>query len=448
VREFHIIEQEGGFTPYGGARDMWRCRDNEVILSGPAETGKTRSCLEKVDAMCWKYPNLRGLMARKTYKSLRDSAVITYTNKVLGSVDPETGEWKASLTPVRTIGGEIPQAFVYPNGSRIRLGGMDNPDKVLSAEYDFVYIPQAEELELDDWEKLTTRATGRAGNLPWGAQVLGDVNPGPPSHWILKRKKEGLLRFFESRHEDNPTLFDPVTGEITEQGKRSLAILDKLTGVRKERLRYGKWVQAEGAVFEGYDSRIHLIDRFEIPRDWTRIRVIDFGFTHAFVCQWWAIDHDGRMYRYREMYKTKRTVATHAQQIKRLSEDELIYETICDHDAEDRHTLAENGIPNIKAYKDVMRGIQAVQERLQPAGDGKPRLFLLRDSLVEMDQDLLNEKKPVCTEDEIEGYVWANKSTKEQPTKENDHGVDTMRYAVAHVDKLMYGQNETEVVVL
>jgi phage terminase large subunit len=337
-------------------------------------------------------------------------------------------------SPVRPFGGAHPEWYDYPNRSRVFVVGMDNSDKILSSERDVIYVNQAEELTLDDWEKLSTRCTGRAGNMPY-AQMIGDCNPGAPSHWILQRRDAGALAFLESRHEDNPTLFEPTTGQITELGTRTMAVLNALTGVRKARLRQGKWVQAEGAIYEGWDRALHLIDRFEIPADWQRFRAVDFGYTAAFVCQWWAVDGDGRMYLYRELYMTHHTVKVHAGAIKELSEGERIQTTVCDHDAEDMATLRENGIATRPAEKAVSVGIQRVQERLKKAGDGKPRLFILRDSLVAVDEALRELKKPICTEQEIEGYVWANKATKEEPVKVDDHGCDAMRYAVMYLDR-------------
>ena len=109
---------------------------------------------------------------------------------------------------------------------------------------------------------------------------------------------------------------------------------------------------------------------------------IDFGYSNPFVCLWIAIDDDGRMYVYREIYHTRRTVKVHAAQINRLSEGERYEFTVADHDAEDRAALLENGIATIAANKAIRPGIEAVQERLKVAGDGKPRLFVLRDSLI------------------------------------------------------------------
>jgi phage terminase large subunit len=244
----------GGYEPRGAAVALWRCRDHEVLLSGPAETGKTLACLHKLDALAWKYPGMQAVIVRKTYNSVIGSCLQTYTRKVLG---PDT--------PVVAYGGSRPEWFDYPNGSRVYVGGMDKPGKVLSSERDVIYVNQAEELALADWETLTTRCTGRAGNMPY-AQMMGDCNPGAPSHWILKRRDAGSLTMLESRHVDNPTLFT-AAGEITEQGKRSMAVLDALTGVRKARLRDGRWVQAEGGIYEQWDVARHLIDAATL-REW------------------------------------------------------------------------------------------------------------------------------------------------------------------------------------
>jgi PBSX family phage terminase large subunit len=324
-------------------------------------------------------------------------------------------------------GGSKPEWYDYPNGARLFIGGLDRPGKVLSGERDGIYINQAEELSLDDYEVVTTRVTGR-GAVTKHPMVFGDCNPGPPGHWIINRP---TLNVLYSRHEDNPTLY--TGGELTEQGRRTMAILDALTGIRHKRLRLGLWVSAEGVVYEEYDRSVHLIEPFPISHEWRRFRVVDFGYTNPFVCQWWAVDHDGNMYLYREWYKTGMVVEDHAARIKQLSEPAFFEATVCDHDAEDRATLEKHGIPTVAAEKSVSVGIQAVQSRLK----GK-RLFIMRGALVDADQALLDAKRPTCTEQEIEGYMWHKgadgRPNKEEPVKVDDHGMDAMRYAVRHVE--------------
>lgn len=421
-----ILSNKDAAKFYGGIKHLWAYKGPEVILEGPYETGKTFATLSKLHALLTKYPGCNALMVRKTRKSLLGSAVVTYEKKVLPA--PPTDE-----TPIKKYGGERPEFYIYPNGSRLTVGGLDVADKYLSAEYDFIYVNQAEEISLDEWEKLCGRATGRAGNAPY-PQVLADCNPGNPNHWILNRES---LKRIKTTHKDNPTLWDHKNHIWTERGKVTVERLSSLTGLRYKRGFLGLWVGAEGVIYE-FDDSLHVVEPFPIPSTWQRFRSIDFGYTNPFVCQWWAVDPDGRMYLYRELYQTRQTVRTHAQAINHLSIGEHITATVADHDAEDRATLRENGIDTIAADKRVMVGIEKVEERLRVAGDGKPRIMFFRDALIEVDQSLADEFLPTCTLDEFGSYIWEpgidGKPNKEQPQKLHDHGMDAMRYAVMYLD--------------
>jgi phage terminase large subunit len=57
---------------------------------------------------------------------------------------------------------------------------------------------------------------------------------------------------------------------------------------------------------------------------------------------------------------------------------------------------------------------------------------LLRDALVQRDEELVDAQRPVCTAEEFGGYVWV--PGKEQPVKVDDHGMDCVRYLVAQLD--------------
>jgi phage terminase large subunit len=269
--------------------------------------------------------------------------------------------------------------------------------------------------------------------------LIADTNPDRPQHWLKLRVDRGATAMLESRHEDNPGLWDHDGGDWTPAGLAYIARLDALGGARKHRLRYGKWVQAEGVVYEAWDRQLHLVDPFPIPKSWRLIRAIDFGYANPFVCLWIAIDDDCRMYVYRELYHTKRTVRVHSEQIKELSGDEVYEFSVSDHDAEDRATLRENGISTVPARKDVSPGIEAVQERLKDAGDGRRRLYVFRDCLVERDKELQEAKRPCSILEEFDSYSWPKaddgKAVKEAPEKINDHAMDAIRYAAMSIDR-------------
>lgn len=416
---------------YGAASDVMYAREPEVLMEGPAGTGKTHADLWKLCLACDKMPGVRCLLVRKTRASMSESVLVTLEEQILAN---SRLEYMLS-GPTR----EHRSFYRHRNGSRIILGGMDRSDKVMSAYYDLILACEATELTEDDLEKLTTRLDRPDRRWPYG-QIIAECNPSGANHWLNRRAKSGRMRRLRSRHQDNPTLWDHAAGDWTAAGRSYMGRLQRLTGHRLLRLYKGLWATAEGVVYETWQGDgVHIIDRFQIPSDWRRIRSIDFGYTNPFSCSWWAIDHDGRMYRYRQIYMSRRLVEDHARQIVELTGDEQIEATVCDHDAEDRATLERHGVPTVAAYKGKQPGIQAVDARLRRAGDGRPRIFFLRDSLIERDQSL-REGVPSCTEEEFDGYIWSpavdGKPNKEEPLDKDNHGLDETRYAVAYVDDI------------
>lgn len=425
------------FEVRGAVRDLFLCQDRAVLLSGAAGTGKTYGALMLTHLNALHYPGSRHLLARKTLTSLSASTLVTWRKGVI----------KEALAAgiVRFFGGssQEPAAFRYMNGSTVVVGGGDKPEKWLSTEYDTAFVDEAIEMTPEDLDTLETRL--RNGAMPY-QQLRMCTNPGAPTHHLKQRCDAGRCRMLYSVHEDNPRMWDGRSW--TPYGATYLQRLDSLTGVRYERMRWGKWVAAEGLIYEDWNEAVHLIEPFPIPEAWPRYVSMDFGFSNPQVIQWWAKDPDGRLYMYREIYMTQRTVDQHAKlflkQVTSTGTKEGKWlepkprAVIADHDAEGRVVFErETGLQTRAADKRVKLGIESFQRRLRTAGDGKPRLFIMRSSLCHQpDRRLWDAKKPTCTADEITGYVWDVKHGEQQehPVKEDDHGADAGRYLVMHVD--------------
>ena len=415
----------------GASLQLGSCRDTEVGLDGPAGTGKTFGALYYIHVLLLTYPGAKWLTTRRYNTDLAGSAMATYQNDVL---NPSEG--------VHYFGGNKvkPPGFIYPNGSFMAVNGLDRPGRLKSFECDGVYINEATECEVDHIEFARMRL--RKGVMPF-QQLLMDFNPDAPEHWLNQRMNSGVTTRLLSRHEDNPRYFDARTQDWTEEGKRYIfGILGGLTGVRLARYRYGQWAAAEGTVYEdSFDRARNVVKRFDIPLAWPRYMSVDFGFTHPFVCKWYAEDPDGRYYCYREIYMTERLVEEHAKQIKELSRwgqtggDPLPRVVYTDHAAQERETLHKHtGLFTTLAHKAVSEGIQAMAARLRPAGDGRPRLMYFENCLVERDPKLVSAKKPTCTLEEFPSYVWDTRGGQKKgdvPVKEFDHGMDTDRYLCA-----------------
>lgn len=478
------LDPDGGvthvYTPRGSARRVFECRDPELLVSGPAGTGKSRACLEKLLIVALMNPKFRGLIARKTGVSLTATTLQTWKEHVAKEA------LGAGLCVYYGGSKSEPAQYRFTNGARIMITGLDKPEKIMSSEFDIIYVGEATELVPKDWEFLSARL--RNGGISF-QQLLADCNPDRPTHWIKSRADEGTTTMLYSQHWENPRYYEEVQPgtpgvleehegklyRLTPQGVDYLGRLDALTGVRKDRLRHGKWVAADGLVYSEWNPAIHLItkqqlgDKGRIPADWPRIHAVDFGFTNPFVYQWWCIDPDGRLILYREIYRTQRLVEDHAAKIAGymfkhapqltseqrkwcdanrgeayakgwlVAREPLPIRILADHDAEDRATLKKHlGIGTKAANKTVTRGIQAVESRLKLAGDGKPRLFVVSGCRIDMDKALKDAGKPTCTEDEFGSYVWPDSKPKraedEHPVKEHDHGMDTTRYVVADRD--------------
>jgi len=404
----------------GAARELFAARDAELVLAGPAGTGKTTALLQLTHLRLLRYPRARALVVRKTATSLAASALVTYQQQVLHPLD---GVVYHGATP------RGPAHFRYPNASVLVVGGLDQASKILSTDYDQIIVIEATELTLTDWETLTSRA--RYGVMPT-QQLIGDCNPGAPSHWLYRRTFDGVARLLTSRHQDNPRYHDGQ--DWTPAGRAYLERLATLTGVRRLRLYEGRWAAAEGLVYDAYDPRVHLVEQRTLPAAWPRIEGADFGFRNPFVWQSYGIDPDGRLELECEIYRTERLVEDHAAEIRRLTAGRRpAIALVCDHDAEGRATLERHlGRRTTPARKAIRDGVQAVAARLRVQGDGRPRLTFQRDAVVERDAALVEAGRPASTVEEFDGYVW--QTDKELPVDQDNHGMDVCRYITMHLD--------------
>jgi hypothetical protein len=119
-----------------------------------------------------------------------------------------------------------------------------------------------------------------------------------------------------------------------------IASLAQLPEKERNALLYGDWDSFAGQVFtewrnnpDAYESRLntHVINPFRVPDSWKIYRGFDFGYAKPFSVGWYAIDHDGRMYRIRELYGCTGTPnegvkwepGTIARKIKEIESDDI-----------------------------------------------------------------------------------------------------------------------------
>jgi len=417
------------YRPRGAAKALFPCRSTEVLIEGPAGTGKTVAVLEKINRWLLKCPNSRALIVRKTRISMTQSVLVTLEKKVIPA-NPE-------LYPdLQNMQRRTRQSYMYPNGSELVVGGLDDPDRIMSTEYDLIGEFEATELTQDDHEKLATRLRNYA--MPF-QQIIADCNPGSPAHWLNLRGKGSQMVRLLSRHIDNPLFYDE-DGSITKAGRDYMAILgNSLTGSRKLRLLDGKWAKAEGLVYEEFDSAIHVIPSVDHSIFRRYVAGVDWGFTEPGAIELFGVDGDSRMYRVREVYRSRKTIDWWVKQASELHKSYGIEMFACDPSEPAYIEAFRNaGLPAIEAFNDIAPGVQAVRQRLAMQEDERARLYFVPSPLDEQDDALTSAKKPTSLIDEMDSYSWPKtsegKSNKEVPEDRDNHGQDAARYAVAAVD--------------
>lgn len=410
----------------------WR----EVLLVGPAGTGKTRAVCELDHYLCEQHDGLRVLWVRNTRIDMAETVLRTFEDLVL------TDDHPLLATPRKRSHRE---SYDYPNGSKIVMGGMNNPHKFRSGEYDLIRVFEASEVSEPDYEMLLHRL--RAGTLktPDGrvwTQILCDTNPDAPGHWLNIRAESGRMHRLCTTHKDNPAYWDVKANDWTAMGREYVVdTLGRLTGVRRARYLEGRWSAAEGAIYPEWSRAKHVVTKIDHDLRWA-FAAVDWGYRGAGVITVFGVDAESNAYIVREVYRRNVLIPEWVDIAKRLVREVRdehnvdLTEFVCD--PAEPVNIAEfkrAGLNAREAVNDIMPGLDSVRKRLA-AGT----LVFMADANRERDEELWQETKVASAIHEIESYVYL-KTSDGKPIKEKpdpacvDHGMDTWRYGCMHLDR-------------
>jgi phage terminase large subunit len=299
-------------------------------------------------------------------------------------------------------------------------------------------------------------------------QIICDCNPGPEWHWLNRRpqrtvaegprKGQPVMRRLLSKHVDNPT----VT-------RKYLDVLDNLTGPRRARLRDGKWVTAEGLIWDNFDPHKHVIDG-DLTQQWGtnkwRLHVskwgpnpidltwfaagIDWGFRAPGVIQVWGIDKKQRAFLVYEIMRTGKDKMWWGEIAEELRKKYDIQRFACDPAEPATIEMFNSRMGKVGGYwicegaeNDFMAGADSVRQRWN-----RGSMYILRNSPDGKDPELEAAQKPVCLAEEITGYSYERAKDgapiRERPARDSDdHGCDACRYLSMFLEKADW-QPETE----
>lgn len=319
------------------------------------------------------------------------------------------------------------KAFLFPNGSRLKLGYCDNDRDVFQyqgQEYDVIGFEEATMFTEAMIQFILT--CNRSTRKDFSPRAYYTMNPGGVSHAYFKRlfidriyqgkEKPENYAFIPARVFDNPC----VNSEYIE-------ILEALPEELRKAHLDGDWNVFIGQVFTEFRNDLHVIEPFEIPKSWTKFRSLDWGFSKPYAVYWYAVDHDGVIYVYREMYGCKPgTVDTGTQEIarevaKRVKEldntasygyaDPAIWSKTGHEGPTIGEDFAIEGVPWVAADNDRIQGKMQVHLRLK---EQKIKIFSNCVHLIRTLPALCYDKNKVEDVD----------------TKLEDHAYDSLRYGL------------------
>lgn len=275
-------------------------RKRYVLLKGSAGSGKSVDLAYdytlKLSNPKYKGANL--LCVRKIDESNRDSTFAELKTAIFRIFGSEWEKhWSVRESPLRLE--------CKDTGNTVIFRGMKDDkqrEKVKSITSDkgkltWIWVEEATELTEEDWDILDDRLRGKLDNPNLYYQMRGSFNPVSSTHWIKGK-------FF-----DNP---DPNVLAHSSTFLDNLFV-DEQYKMRMERRRerdpegyrvyaLGEWGLLGGQYFNNWSENLHVIKPFKIPDGWMRFRCMDWGSYHPYACYWIAVDYDGVMYVYRELY--------------------------------------------------------------------------------------------------------------------------------------------------
>lgn len=274
-----------------------QARKKHIGFGGARGGGKSWSVRTKAVLLSLNYPGIKILIVRRTYPELVNNHIIILRPQLLGIAKYNDKD------KVMKFGNGSTINFMYCQYDK-------DLDRLQGTEYDVIFLDEAAQLTEHQMKSITACCRG-VNNFP--KRIYYTCNPGGQGHAYIKRI------FIDKRYIDgeDPDDYEFVQSLVTDNRALMLSQpdyikqLEALPPKLREAWLYGRWDVFEGQIFEEFrDLPDHYVDRlgthvinpFKVPDSWKILRGFDWGYSKPFSVGWYAVDHDGRMYRIRELY--------------------------------------------------------------------------------------------------------------------------------------------------
>lgn len=260
-----------------------------------------------------KHPGITIMIIRKTFPELQSNHIRPLKKLLNIGVKGNPIVYNESKKELR-----------FPNGSMILFGYCNtdaDTDRYQGTEVDILFIDEATQLSEEQIKDLNACVRGVNG---FPKRTYYTCNPGGKGHGYIKRLFIDR-QFLESEYPEDYAFIQSLVYDnkvLMESDPEYVRALEALPEARRKAWLEGDWNSFIGQVFgewrddpEHYEDRqwTHVVEPFDIPRDWRILRGYDHGYSKPFSVGWYAVDHDGVIYRIREYYGCTREANTGLQ---------------------------------------------------------------------------------------------------------------------------------------
>lgn len=388
---------------------FFNARAKHVGFGGARGGGKSWAVRAKAKMLCVRYPGINILIVRKTYKELMNNHINFLRSELSGIASYNKSE----------------KVFTFYNGSTINFGycaSDSDLDQYQGAQYDVIFLDEATQLR-EEWIRKITACLRGVNDFP--KRIYYTCNPGGVSHAYIKRL------FVDRQYEDGERPEDYVfikslvtdNAALMESQPDYIHQLEALPPKLRKAWLEGDWDIFEGQFFEDFQPDppqrkaaelgvtveelrkqrrfCHVIEPFDISKGdcqgWTIMRSYDFGYGKPFSLGYWAMDYDGVLYRFLELYGCTETPNegvkwSPEEQFRRIAELERthpwlkgrkIIDSVADPaiwDASRGESIAETavkyGIYFTPGDNNRIPGWMQMHYRLQFDDNGYPRMYI------------------------------------------------------------------------
>lgn len=422
--------------------------EDEALYGGAAGGGKSDALIAEALRQV-EVPYYRGLIVRRTFPQLED--LIGKSLRLYPKVCPGAKY------------NESKHVWHFPSGAVLIFGSMPHAKDKYNYQgkpYDFIGFDELTQFtyELYDYlahsrnrpngpgTRVYVRATANPGGIGHGWVKERFITAAPPLRTVwrtvdvtypdghIERKRTSSV-FVRSTVFDNKILLANDPNYLTR--------LASMPEAERNALLYGNWDSFNGQVFTEWinDSqhyadrkKTHVIAPFHIPDDWAVWRGMDWGYSRPFSVGWYAVDHDRRLYRIRELYGctgepnmgVKWDPAHVADEIKRIESEDPNLKGRRIHGIADPAIFSDSGTESVAVTME-RRGVTwepANHERI----NGKMQLhyrFAFDDRDVPMLYVFSTNKHFIRT---VPNLVYSETDVEDVDTDGEDHIYDECRY--------------------